>query len=123
MSQVQELIHKIQKVGGSIQLKDGDRLRIEAPRGSLTSEIKNALTLSKKEIIEELKDIQKVNRPYVDKHSVLVIPFDSDPKYHWWAGGQSVLKTLRELRAPKEVIAMYGPGDRHEIVHYTNSRA
>ena len=110
MNQVQELIQKIEKVGGSVQLKDGDRLRIEAPRGSLTSEIKDALTLSKKEIIKELKDIQKVNRPYVDKHSVLVTPFDSDPKYHWWAGGQSVLKTLRELRAPKEVIAMYDPG-------------
>ena len=110
MRQAQELLQEIAEVGGSVQLKDGDWLRIEAPKGALTSEIKDALTLNKKEIIEELKDIQKVNRPYVDKHSVLVISFDSDPRYHWWAGGQSVLETLRELRAPKEVIAMYDPG-------------
>lgn len=110
MRQAQELLQEIVKAGGSVQLKDGNRLRIEAPRGLLTSEIKDVLTLSKKEIIEELKDIQKANKPYIDKYGVLVISFDSDPKYHWWAGGQSVLKTLQELRAPKEVIAMYDPG-------------
>ena len=110
MSQVQELIQKIEKVGGSVQLKDGDRLRIEAPRDSLTSEIKDALTLSKKEIIKELRDIQEANEPYIDKYGVLVIPFQSNPKYHWWAGGQTILETLRELRAPNEIIAKYGPG-------------
>jgi predicted DNA-binding antitoxin AbrB/MazE fold protein len=94
MSQVQELIQKIEKVGGSVQLKDGDRLRIEAPRGSLTSEIKDALTLSKKEIIKELKNTQEACKPYID----------------WWAGGQTILETLRELRAPNEMIAKYGPG-------------
>jgi hypothetical protein len=109
MSQVQELIREIEKVGGSIQLKNGDRLRIEAPKGSLTSEIKDALTLSKKEIIKELKDTQEANKPYIDRYGVLVIPFNSEPKYHWWAGGQTILETLRELRAPKEVIAIYGP--------------
>ena len=110
MSQVQGLIQKIEKVGGSIQLKYGDRLRIEAPRGSLTSKIKDALTLSKKEIIKELKDTQEANEPYINDHGVLVIPFDSEPKYHWWAGGQTIIETLRELRAPNEVIATYGLG-------------
>ena len=110
MNQAQELILEIEKVGGSIQLKDDSRLRIEAPRGSLTSEIKDALTLSKKEIIKELKDTQEANKPYIDKYGVLVIPFDSEPKYHWWAGGQTILETLRELRAPNEIIAMYGSG-------------
>lgn len=27
----------------------------------------------------------------------LHIPFDSDPRYHWWADGQSALTTAREL--------------------------
>jgi predicted DNA-binding antitoxin AbrB/MazE fold protein len=110
MNQVQELIQKIEEVGGSIQLKDGDRLRIEAPRGSLTSEIKDALTLSKKEIIKELKDTREANKSYIDKHGVLIIPFGCEPKYHWWADGQSVLETLRELRAPNEMFAKYGHG-------------
>jgi hypothetical protein len=108
MNQVQDLIQEIQKVGGSIQLKDGDRLRIEAPKGSLTSDIKYAVTLNKKEIIKEIKDTQEFNKPYIDKYGVLVIPFQSNPKYHWWAGGQTILETLRELKAPNEVIAMYG---------------
>ena len=30
------------------------------------------------------------------------IPFDSDPKYHWWKGGQSVKQTLAEVRAKLE---------------------
>jgi len=29
----------------------------------------------------------------------LSIPFDSDPKYHWWNGGQSVKETLAEVQA------------------------
>jgi predicted DNA-binding antitoxin AbrB/MazE fold protein len=110
MSQAQELLQEIEKVGGFVQLKDGDRLRIEAPMGSLTSEIKDALTLSKKEIIKELKDTQEANEPYIDKYGVLVIPFEGEKKYHWWAGGQTILETLRELKAPPEVIAVYGPG-------------
>jgi predicted DNA-binding antitoxin AbrB/MazE fold protein len=114
MSQVQELIQKIEKVGGSVQLKDGDRLRIEAPRGSLTSEIKDALTLSKKEIIKELKNTQEACKPYIDEHGILAIPFNCNPRFWWWAGwwagGQTILETLRELRAPNEMIAKYGPG-------------
>lgn len=36
-------------------------------------------------------------QPFVDKSGVLVIPFDSDKKYHYWNGGQSVCETLKEL--------------------------
>ena len=49
-------------------------------------------------------------KPYLDAQGVLVIPFNSDPRYHWWAGGQHVLETLRELNAPLEVRARYAPG-------------
>ena len=35
--------------------------------------------------------------PYVTGFGVLVIPFNSDKKYHYWAGGQSVCDTLKEL--------------------------
>lgn len=35
--------------------------------------------------------------PFVTDSGVLVIPFDSDKKYHYWKGGQSVCDTLKEL--------------------------
>ena len=35
--------------------------------------------------------------PYVTDFGVLVIPFNSDKKYHYWKGGQGVCDTLREL--------------------------
>ena len=40
-------------------------------------------------------------RPFLTAAGDLVIPFDSDPKYHWWKGGQSVKQTLAEVRARK----------------------
>ncbi len=36
--------------------------------------------------------------PYVTNFGVLVIPWNSDPRYHYWKkGGQSLCETLREL--------------------------
>jgi hypothetical protein len=37
-------------------------------------------------------------QPHFTAGGVLVIPFDSDPKYHWWRGGQSVADSIAELR-------------------------
>ena len=37
-------------------------------------------------------------KPYFTSDGTLRIPFDSDPKYHWWKGGQSVKRTIAELR-------------------------
>ncbi len=35
--------------------------------------------------------------PFVTHFGVLVIPFNSNKKYHYWNGGQSVCDTLKEL--------------------------
>jgi len=35
--------------------------------------------------------------PFVTDFGVLVIPYNSAKKYHYWAGGQSVCETLREF--------------------------
>ncbi len=40
--------------------------------------------------------------PFLTAGGDLTIPFDSDPKYHWWNGGQSVKQTLAEVRAKLE---------------------
>jgi len=45
--------------------------------------------------------------PCINDRGELVIPYDSDPKYHWWAAGQSLRETLRELGAPPEVVGRY----------------
>ncbi len=37
-------------------------------------------------------------RPYVTDYDSLVIPWNSDPRYHYWKkGGQSPCQTLKEL--------------------------
>ena len=43
-----------------------------------------------------------LRRPYLTLGGDLVIPFDSDPKYHWWKGGQSVKATRAELEAARD---------------------
>jgi hypothetical protein len=43
-----------------------------------------------------------LRRPYLTPGGDLVIPFDSDPKYHWWKGGQSVKTTIAELKAVRD---------------------
>ena len=44
--------------------------------------------------------------PYI-KNNNLVIPVNCDQKYKYWAGGQSILETLKELEAPEEVVKKY----------------
>lgn len=60
--------------------------------------------------INALKPDQKteyVTKPYLDSNGDLRIQFNSDPKYHWWKCGQSLLETLRELDASEETIRKY----------------
>jgi hypothetical protein len=56
----------------------------------------------------ELREL--LTRPYINEQGELVIPFTADPKYHWWAGGQSIALTLQELNAPPDVWRRYVPG-------------
>lgn len=41
--------------------------------------------------------VVKRDKPYIDSDGGLVIPFECDRKYHWWAGGQSLEETLKEI--------------------------
>ena len=41
-----------------------------------------------------------IRLPFLTADGTLSIPFDSDPKYHWWKlGGQSVEQTRAEVLA------------------------
>lgn len=48
--------------------------------------------------------------PYLDPNGVLVIPFDSPKRFHWWNGGQGIFATLKELEANERIIRRYVPG-------------
>jgi hypothetical protein len=41
--------------------------------------------------------------PYFDNNGSIIIPFNSDQKYHFWNGGQSLSETLMELNAPEDI--------------------
>ena len=38
------------------------------------------------------------------KNGILIIPLDSDKKYHHWNGGQHLIETLGELDAPASLF-------------------
>lgn len=39
--------------------------------------------------------------PYLDRDGALVIPFGSDPRFHWWNGGQLPSETEKEIKSWK----------------------
>jgi hypothetical protein len=43
--------------------------------------------------------------PYFMRDGTLVIPFNSDPKYHWWKGGMHVWEVREEVRVRMEAEA------------------
>lgn len=48
--------------------------------------------------------------PYLDQRGRLVIPYDCPPKYRYWAGGQTVQETLRELFEERAAIMQHDGG-------------
>lgn len=60
----------------------------------------DAMREHKAEVVIYLKEAMP--RPYLEPDGGLVIPFGSDPRYHWWAGGQSVAETMKEITDGKE---------------------
>lgn len=46
--------------------------------------------------------------PYITPEGELVVPFDSDPRFHFWKKcGQSIFDTLRELNVSDEIWKKY----------------
>jgi hypothetical protein len=48
--------------------------------------------------------------PYVDTSGRLVIPCDCPAKYRYWAGGQSIRETLKEIFEERAAIMQYDGG-------------
>ena len=73
---------------------DGDRLNCRGTKEPLTPKLLKALKRDKQEVIKQIKS--SYQEPHLDIDGSIVIPFDSDPKYHWWQTGQSIKETHRE---------------------------
>jgi hypothetical protein len=41
--------------------------------------------------------------PYIDHAGTIIIPFNADPKYHYWNGGQPLSQTMIELNVTNEI--------------------
>ena len=76
---------------------------------------KGVIELHKGQIIEvqlgkvtKLVEAGKIKPlPHITDYGSLTIPHNSPSRFHWWNRGQSVLKTLGELKADNEIIQRY----------------
>ena len=108
MVTIESALQVINQYGGNLDMTTG---KLKIPSKVLgREEIKKAVHILKEAGPDKVKAVLRQKMPYINEQGVLVIPFDSDPKYHWWADGQSIMETLRELKAPLEVIGKYAPG-------------
>lgn len=106
MSDVQSLLARCRELGAELTPTPHGMLKVKAP-APLPDTLREELKQRKSEVITLLT----LNRPYINARGELIIPFNADRRYHWWVGGQSILKTLRELGAPPDVIARYVDSD------------
>lgn len=107
-----KLIEEARSAGLKLRA-DGDRLVIRGPKSA--EPIAKALLDRKAEILPFLRElpapVAPLSSPHINARGEIIIPFECDPKYHWWAGGQSIRETLRELHASAEVLARYLESD------------
>ena len=121
---------KVNAPKGILNQADLDELR------RLKTEIINALTDAFKEVLFEHDErraiaeidgklsaeeaeklaIKRVLRPFLQPNGQLVIPFDSDPKYHWWKDEKMNLSEIK-----KETEGIIGPW--HLILKRNNHEA
>jgi hypothetical protein len=45
----------------------------------------------------------QIDSPYIDHTGTIILPFNADPKYHYWNGDESLSDTLMELNAPENI--------------------
>lgn len=102
MSDVQTLLARCRELGAELTPTSHGTLKVKAP-APLPDELQAQLRQRKAEVLALLIP----SRPYLTEHGELIIPFESDHRYHWWSGGQSVAATLRELNASPAVWIRY----------------
>ena len=68
---------------------DGERLKCRGTLEPLTPHLLSQLKENKAEILNFILEWQK-GGPFLQPDGNLVIPFNSDPQYHYWAGGMKL---------------------------------
>jgi hypothetical protein len=106
MNDVHALLTRCRELGAELTPTPYGTLKVKA-RVPLPDTLRDELKQRKAKVITLLAS----NRPYIKERAELLIPFNAAPRYHWWAGGQSILDTLRELGAPPDVVARYVDSD------------
>lgn len=101
---IQELTVKVNGTIKTFQVGSIVKLPIQAAQmfikqGKLEPVVEPAEPMSLNErmaIMGENCEPEQV-KPYVTEYGVLIIPWNSPQRYWYWAGGQSVCNTLKEL--------------------------
>ena len=96
---VREFLKKVQARGIHLEA-NGDRIHIKWPEKTPDPEIRQAIIDRKPEILETLK--KGLPKPYLTKSGDLAIPFNSDPRFHWWKPGG--LKSSEFLDQLKQLV-------------------
>ncbi len=99
----EHLLLRCTQLGADLTPTPHGMLKVRAP-APLPEDIQEALRTHKPDILYLL------THPYLTEKGELRIPFTADPRYHWWAGGQSLAETLAELDAPPDVWRRYVAG-------------
>lgn len=91
---------------GRQEIKKGQVIRLPEEPARLLMQKGKVMPVAKEPMGYELSERMAImglncepdqTKPYITDFGVLVIPFNSDKKYHYWNGGQSVCDTLKEL--------------------------
>lgn len=75
------------------------RGRIRAfPKPLLTDPVRRMISENYAALVDELTKLEAgLPKPYFNSCGDLVIPFNSPKRYHYWAGGQSLNETRKEI--------------------------
>lgn len=95
-----KILTELKDLGYSIIL-EGENIRLRylgmGAQPAEAQELIEALKARKAEAVEHLRQTQPL--PYFDHDNGVVIPFDCDPRFHYWRlGGQSLAETEEDLR-------------------------
>jgi len=107
MNNVHALLSQCRRLGAEFRTTPEGKLQVRTP-APLPDQLQKTLEQRKAEVIAFLFQQNNVEPcPYLDENGLLIIPFEADEKYHWWAGGQSLRETLLELGATPDILARY----------------
>lgn len=99
---VMDIIRDLEGIGYELTLK-GEKIVFRYCHDGMppaqARHLMEELRAHKAEAVEYLRRAQPL--PFFEADGNLVIPFNSDPRYRWWDGGQGAGETEREVKSWK----------------------